>query len=202
MVFSTPAAFSSTGASTRLFAAGGSGRRPGLAARRADLGRILERTLLTELGEGAKKGAKEDERALNVRDADGLADRVHRPARRAQVDGAQPRLARDDRTNSRATWAVVLDHKLLNANAGTACELSHEEAALTVGRVALVVIRLDDSALIELRRVCRLVLLCIVGMYSMGRVSRHQKRLPRRDEEALGRRMRIFGGEARRHALH
>lgn len=52
--------------------------------------RAAECALAVELGEGGEEGAEEDEGVLNVTDADGLPDRVHGPAARANIDGTQP----------------------------------------------------------------------------------------------------------------
>jgi hypothetical protein len=47
-----------------------------------------------------------------------LPDRMHRPARGAEVDSSNARAARDDRTNRRSAWAVVLHHELLRVLVG------------------------------------------------------------------------------------
>ena len=78
------------------------------------------------------------------------------------------RLARDDGSDRAAAGAVIFYHKLLNADASYPCELAHDEAALAVGRIALVVVRLDDAAFVELGGVCRLVFLRVVWVHRVG----------------------------------
>mmetsp|Transcript_21000 Transcript_21000/g.49727 ORF Transcript_21000/g.49727 Transcript_21000/m.49727 type:complete len:236 (-) Transcript_21000:364-1071(-) len=165
-----------------------------------------EGALGVELREGGEEGAEEAHRGVDIGHPDRLADGMHAERGHPQVDDAQPCLGGDDWSDGGAAGAVVPHHELLHSEARPPRQLAHEEAALCVRGVALVVVGLDDHAAVELGCVCRVVLLGIVGVHRVRHV-RGQKEAPaRRDEQSLGggvRRVRCeAGGDALQRLAH
>mmetsp|Transcript_79291 Transcript_79291/g.224449 ORF Transcript_79291/g.224449 Transcript_79291/m.224449 type:complete len:227 (-) Transcript_79291:689-1369(-) len=102
---------------------------------------------------------------------------MHRPLRGPDVDGADPRLRRDDRPDRRAARHVVPHHEVLDRDRGALADLAEEGRRQRGRRVSLVGVRLDDDALVELRHVLALVLADVVRVHAVGAVGREQEAL-------------------------
>mmetsp|Transcript_18725 Transcript_18725/g.33406 ORF Transcript_18725/g.33406 Transcript_18725/m.33406 type:complete len:401 (-) Transcript_18725:650-1852(-) len=126
-------------------------------------------------GELGEEGLEMRDGVRHVVDAHHFSDGVHRQLRGAHVDGADAHAGGQDGADGGAARQVAANRKLLHGDAVSLAKFAKEAGADGVGGVALVLVVLDDDALVEQGLVLRVVLVHVVGVQRVCHVSRHQK---------------------------
>lgn len=106
----------------------------------------------------------------------GFASRVHSPDRLTHVYASQVDLRRQNIAKSRTAGHIAVVDEVLAGHTGLLANGAEHGCRLSIGHILAIGIDFDDRTATDHRVVRRVILLAIVGMESMGIVSRHHKR--------------------------
>mmetsp|Transcript_40889 Transcript_40889/g.98171 ORF Transcript_40889/g.98171 Transcript_40889/m.98171 type:complete len:241 (+) Transcript_40889:133-855(+) len=123
-----------------------------------------------------EKRLEELEVVLQVIRTHGLPYRVHRPLGDPDINGANSQVGAQHWADGGAAWAIVFHHEILNGNR-RGLLLGHFSGNRHGGRVRhvpLVCVLLDYNSFMHHRTVLSLVLARIVGVHTVGHISRNQ----------------------------
>ncbi len=132
-----------------------------------------------------KEFSKQIPIVLRIYNPTSLPNRVHTQLSPTNINCLCINLTRHIGTNGRSTRGVIPHNKFLNWHTSFLGKKSEYTPRDTIRLVPLVEVRLDHNPVVEFRRVLGLVLVCVVGVYSVGHVSGDDKRLLDGDIEHL-----------------